>query len=46
MICLGENYQTLSEVGSGSFGTVYKVRNKETMEIFAIKKTNSQSKLF
>ena len=33
-----ERYEILKEIGKGSFGNVFKVKNKETGEIFALKK--------
>lgn len=32
-----ENYEKLQELGSGAFGTTYKVINKKTKEVLAMK---------
>jgi serine/threonine protein kinase len=32
------NYQLLQEIGSGTYGTVYKIKHRETKEYFAVKK--------
>jgi cyclin-dependent kinase 2 len=40
-----EDYSRLEEIGRGTFGVVYKCRNKYTGEIIAIKKMKIQADL-
>jgi len=41
---MADKYEKISKVGEGSFGVVWKVKNKQTGGIFAIKKIRIQSR--
>lgn len=41
---MADKYEKISKVGEGSFGVVWKVKNKQTGGIFAVKKIRIQSR--
>ena len=38
------DYEVLNSIGEGSFGKVYKIRNKKSSELFAMKEINKNSR--
>jgi serine/threonine protein kinase len=41
---MADKYEKISKVGEGSFGVVWKVKHKQTGEVFAVKKIRMQSR--